>query len=61
VWTGEDELASAPGSTKGAAALRVEGFDVPQAIFSEGDFEGAAKRVRGIIYSSRGPVGARRG
>ncbi|MBZ5710402.1 hypothetical protein [Nannocystis pusilla] len=59
VWTAEADLDEAPGSTKGAATLRVEAFDVPEVIFDEGgaDLEGAAKRVRGFVYSSHGYVG----
>jgi hypothetical protein len=53
VWTREDELGRADGSTDGAAALIVEGFDVPAAIFA-GDVEGDLKRVRQLLYSSSG-------
>jgi len=58
VWTSEEELSRAPGSTEDAATLRVEAFDVPAVIFDDGrDLEGAAKRVRQIVYSSNGYVG----
>lgn len=57
VWTREDELAGAPGSTAGARSVVVEAFDVPAAIFEGGELEGAAKRVRAIVYSSHGYAG----
>lgn len=57
VWTREDELARAPGSTAGATALVVEAFDVPRSIFEGGELAGAAARVRGLVYQSHGYVG----
>ncbi|WAS99397.1 hypothetical protein [Nannocystis punicea] len=54
VWTSEAELARAPGSTEDAVTLRVEPFDVPVQIFEGEELEGAAKRVRGIVYASAG-------
>lgn len=55
VWTHEDELGSADGSTDGAAALVVEGFDVPEALFGRAT-EGDLKRVRELLYGSSGHV-----
>lgn len=58
VWTREEELGRAEGSTAGARSVRVEAFDVPRAIFEGGELEDeAAKRVRKIMYSSHGYVG----
>jgi hypothetical protein len=57
VWTREEELGRAEGSTAGARSVRVEAFDVPRVIFEGRDLEGAAKRVRGIVYTSHGYVG----
>ncbi|MFZ6177855.1 hypothetical protein [Nannocystis pusilla] len=57
VWTSEEELSRAPGSIEDAAALLVEAFDVPEQIFGGGELEGAAKRVRRIVYGSAGFVG----
>ncbi|PCC75236.1 hypothetical protein SAMN02745121_04041 [Nannocystis exedens] len=57
VWTREEELGRAPGSTEDAATLLVEVFDVPAQIFAGGELTGAAKRVRRIVYGSPGYVG----
>lgn len=53
VWRTEAELAAAPGSVAGAAAIEVEAFEVPAAIFS-GRGEGDLNKVRGMVYSSHG-------
>ncbi|MFY0531924.1 hypothetical protein [Nannocystis pusilla] len=57
VWTTEAELGRAPGSIEDAVTLLVEAFDVPEQIFGGRDLEGAAKRVRRIVYGSAGFVG----
>lgn len=57
VWTTEEALGRAPGSIEGAVTLLVDAFDVPEQIFGGGDLEGAAKRVRRIVYGSAGFVG----
>jgi hypothetical protein len=57
VWTREEELGRAEGSTAEARPVLIEAFDVPRAIFEGRELEGAAKRVRGIVYTSHGYVG----
>lgn len=53
LWRTEAELADAPGAVDGASAIEVEALDVPQAIF-DGGCEGDLKRVRSLVYGSRG-------
>lgn len=53
VWTREEDLGRAPGSTAEARALVALAFDVPAAIFAE-EVEGEAKQVRRLLYSSSG-------
>jgi hypothetical protein len=53
VWRSEAELAAAPGSVKGAAAIDIEAFDVPTAIFAA-DCPEALKRIRQKVYSANG-------
>ncbi len=53
LWRSEAALADAPGSVAGAQAIEIEAFDVPAAIFG-GGCEGDLKRVRGMVYTSKG-------
>lgn len=53
VWRSEAELDAAPGSVEGAAAIDVEAFDVPTAIFAENCPE-ELKRIRQKVYAANG-------
>ena len=55
VLTHEDELGRAAGSIDGAAALLVEGFEVPEALF-ERHAEGELRRVRQLLHAWSGHV-----
>ncbi|WAS97284.1 hypothetical protein [Nannocystis punicea] len=57
VWTREEELSRAPGSTENAVQLEVEAFEVPTSIFDDRPPDGAAGRVRGIVYTLAGYAG----
>lgn len=53
VWRSEAELQAAPGSVEGAAAIDVEAFDVPVAIFAE-ECPEELRRIRQKVYAANG-------
>jgi hypothetical protein len=54
VWTVPEALDRAPGSTVGASTLVAEPLDVPTVVFEGGELDGAAQRVRLLVYQSNG-------
>lgn len=53
LWRTDAALADAPGSVEDASAIEIDALDVPAALFDE-QCEGDTKRVRGMVYTSRG-------